>query len=65
MTPKTSPAKLRSNEKYEAKNTRKNVIFKTVGDKDLIDAIDADKEFSFSPLVKSLLRSHYNLDQKD
>lgn len=62
MTKKTSDAKLLTNAKYEAKNTRKNVIFKVGDDKDLIEAIEADKSNSFSPLVKSLLRHHYELE---
>lgn len=62
MTKKTSEARLRANSKYESKNTRKNVIFRVDDDKDLIEAIDADKGNSFSPLVKSLLRHHYKLE---
>lgn len=62
MTKKTSDARLRANSKYETKNQRKNVIFKVDDDKDLIEAIDADKSNSFSPLVKSLLRHHYELE---
>lgn len=65
MTKKTSEARLRANSKYETKNQRKNVIFRVDDDKDLIEAIDADKGNSFSPLVKSLLRYHYDLEQKD
>ena len=58
MNNATPSYKLRANANYEAKLTRKNVIFKQTDDADLLADIAADAE-SFTPLVKRLLREHY------
>lgn len=60
MTNKTPKYRLETNDRYEQKLKRKNVIFKQLDDSDLLKAIESDKE-GFSPLVIRLLREYYNI----
>lgn len=52
----------RAIKKYEKKISRKNVVFRSDNDSDLIEAIGADST-PFSGLVKELLRVHYGIDR--
>lgn len=45
---------------YNQRHTRKNIVFHSKNDADLLEAIKKDKQ-SFAGLVKSLLREHYQL----